>query len=151
MKIEGIVSKLRASPYKPSARNATWQKIKCVLRQEFVIGGYERSVLAVWARCGSDLRRRALLFAGQGRHRLPARGGRAAEEARATGAAGIAVRADRPADRRQDPRRALGRARAGVSRLRSLEWTATRTSATDRSRAMRPDKDPRAVVREIPA
>jgi len=39
MKIEGIVSKLTASPYKPNARNATWQKIKCSLRQEFVIGG----------------------------------------------------------------------------------------------------------------
>ena len=44
MKIEGIVSKLASSPYKANARNATWQKIKCVARQEFVIGGYERSV-----------------------------------------------------------------------------------------------------------
>ena len=26
MRIEGIVSKLRAAPYKPGARNATWQK-----------------------------------------------------------------------------------------------------------------------------
>src|SRR5689334_12257608 len=44
MQIEGIVSKLASSPYKTNARNATWQKIKCSQRQEFVIGGYERSV-----------------------------------------------------------------------------------------------------------
>jgi bifunctional non-homologous end joining protein LigD len=51
-RIEGIVSKAAGSPYRPGARNATWQKVKCVLRQEFVIGGYERSTLgglgAIW-------------------------------------------------------------------------------------------------------
>src|SRR5262245_9186133 len=66
MKIEGIVSKLARAPYKPNARNATWQKIKCVLRQEFVIGGYERSVLdglgALWLGTYDDGR---LLFAGK--------------------------------------------------------------------------------------
>ena len=45
MRLEGIVSKARAAPYKPGARNATWRKVKCVLRQEFVIGGYEHSVV----------------------------------------------------------------------------------------------------------
>jgi bifunctional non-homologous end joining protein LigD len=44
MRLEGIVSKARAAPYRPGARNATWQKTKCVLRQEFVIGGWDRSV-----------------------------------------------------------------------------------------------------------
>jgi bifunctional non-homologous end joining protein LigD len=43
--LEGIVSKQRAAPYKPGARNATWQKVKCVLRQELVVGGYELSVV----------------------------------------------------------------------------------------------------------
>jgi bifunctional non-homologous end joining protein LigD len=50
--IEGIVSKQRDAPYRPAARNATWQKSKCVLRQEFVIGGYEDSTVgslgALW-------------------------------------------------------------------------------------------------------
>lgn len=44
MRIEGIVSKARVSPYRPGARNATWQKVKCVLRQEFVVGGFEHDV-----------------------------------------------------------------------------------------------------------
>jgi bifunctional non-homologous end joining protein LigD len=45
LRLEGVVSKLRASPYKAAARNSTWQKTKCVLRQEFVIGGYIESVV----------------------------------------------------------------------------------------------------------
>ena len=54
MRLEGIVSKPRAAPYKPGARNASWQKVKCVLRQEFVIGGYEHSVRGrPGRRCGS--------------------------------------------------------------------------------------------------
>lgn len=36
---EGIVSKLTTSTY-ISGRSRSWQKIKCVLEQEFVIGGY---------------------------------------------------------------------------------------------------------------
>jgi bifunctional non-homologous end joining protein LigD len=37
--LEGVVSKSADSPYK-SGRNDLWVKIKCSLRQEFVIGGY---------------------------------------------------------------------------------------------------------------
>jgi bifunctional non-homologous end joining protein LigD len=43
-RLEGIISKARRAPYKPGARNATWQKTKCVLRQEFVVGGWDDSV-----------------------------------------------------------------------------------------------------------
>lgn len=45
MRLEGIVSKDRASPYRRGARNASWRKVKCVLRQELVVGGYEDSVV----------------------------------------------------------------------------------------------------------
>ena len=37
--LEGIISKRRDSPYK-SGRGDTWLKTKCILRQEFVIGGF---------------------------------------------------------------------------------------------------------------
>jgi bifunctional non-homologous end joining protein LigD len=37
--LEGIVSKRRDLPYQPG-RNASWQKSKCILRQEFVVGGF---------------------------------------------------------------------------------------------------------------
>lgn len=37
--LEGIVSKLRASPYR-AGRSRDWLKTKCIRRQEFVIGGF---------------------------------------------------------------------------------------------------------------
>lgn len=37
---EGIISKLRDGPYRLGVRSADWQKIKCVKRQEFVVGGF---------------------------------------------------------------------------------------------------------------
>jgi bifunctional non-homologous end joining protein LigD len=40
--LEGIVSKLADSPYE-STRSHSWQKVKCLRRQEFVIAGYTLS------------------------------------------------------------------------------------------------------------
>jgi bifunctional non-homologous end joining protein LigD len=37
--VEGIVSKLREAHYEPT-RSRSWLKVKCLRRQEFVIGGY---------------------------------------------------------------------------------------------------------------
>jgi bifunctional non-homologous end joining protein LigD len=37
--LEGVVAKAAASPYR-GGRSRQWQKVKCTLRQEFVIGGY---------------------------------------------------------------------------------------------------------------
>ena len=39
LRLEGIISKRRDAPYK-AGRGDTWVKTKCVLRQEFVIGGF---------------------------------------------------------------------------------------------------------------
>jgi bifunctional non-homologous end joining protein LigD len=39
--LEGIISKRANAPYR-SGRSGDWQKVKCKLRQEFVIGGYRR-------------------------------------------------------------------------------------------------------------
>src|SRR5438046_24574 len=38
--LEGIVAKLRDSPYQPGVRSSAWLKIKAVLQQEVVIGGF---------------------------------------------------------------------------------------------------------------
>jgi bifunctional non-homologous end joining protein LigD len=38
--IEGIVAKRIDSPYEPGIRSSNWRKVKIVLRQEFVIGGW---------------------------------------------------------------------------------------------------------------
>jgi bifunctional non-homologous end joining protein LigD len=39
-RLEGIVAKLRDSTYQPGARTGAWLKIKAVLQQEVVIGGF---------------------------------------------------------------------------------------------------------------
>src|SRR5438876_5203158 len=39
-RLEGIVAKLRDSPYLPGVRSSGWLKIKAVLQQEVVIGGF---------------------------------------------------------------------------------------------------------------
>jgi bifunctional non-homologous end joining protein LigD len=44
MRLEGIISKSRSEPYRPGARHRSWQKTKCQLRQEFVVGGWQPSV-----------------------------------------------------------------------------------------------------------
>ncbi|WP_232471006.1 non-homologous end-joining DNA ligase [Caballeronia hypogeia] len=41
MKLEGIIGKRADAPYR-SGRSNDWQKLKCNLRQEFVIGGFSR-------------------------------------------------------------------------------------------------------------
>lgn len=38
--IEGIVAKRIDSPYEPGVRSSNWRKVKIVLRQEFVVGGW---------------------------------------------------------------------------------------------------------------
>jgi len=39
-RLEGIVAKLRDSPYQPGVRSSAWLKIKAILQQEVVIGGF---------------------------------------------------------------------------------------------------------------
>src|SRR5213593_1761261 len=39
-RLEGIVAKLRDSPYQPGVRSSAWLKIKAVRQQEVVIGGF---------------------------------------------------------------------------------------------------------------
>jgi bifunctional non-homologous end joining protein LigD len=152
MKIEGIVSKLAAAPYKPGARNASWQKVKCVLRQEFVIGGYEHSVRgdlgALWL--GTYDQQGRLVFAGK----VGTGFQREADAIR---------RELAPRERTTAPFDPTGlpkgyRARDArwvepelVCEVAFMEWTGHGHIRHGSFQGMRPDKDPRAVVREEPA
>ncbi len=40
MGLEGLIGKRTDSPYEPGRRSGAWIKLKCVLEQEFVIGGF---------------------------------------------------------------------------------------------------------------
>ncbi len=39
-RLEGIVAKRRDSPYQPGARSGAWRKIKAILQQEVIVGGF---------------------------------------------------------------------------------------------------------------
>jgi len=151
MKIEGIVSKLAASPYKPNARNATWQKVKCVLRQEFVIGGYERSVLgglgALWLGTYEDA---GLIFSGK----VGTGFQREADDLLRR-----LVKIERPASPFEPVglptgakiRDARWVAPDLVCEVAFMEWTGHGHIRHGSFQGMRPDKVPRKVIREIPA
>lgn len=65
---EGIISKRRDAPYRVDARSAEWQKIKCIKRQEFVVGGFtdpEGSRVGVGSILVGYYERDALRFAGK--------------------------------------------------------------------------------------
>jgi bifunctional non-homologous end joining protein LigD len=151
MKIEGIVSKLAAAPYKPSARNATWQKVKCVLRQEFVIGGYERSAVdslgALWLGTYDDGGR--LIFAGKVGTGF---------QREAEGLLRTLARIERPASpfapvdlpTGAKIRDARWLAPDLVCEVAFMEWTGHGHIRHGSFQGMRPDKDPRKVTREVP-
>jgi bifunctional non-homologous end joining protein LigD len=65
--LEGIVSKRRDQPYRPG-RGPTWQKTKCLQRQELVVGGFtdpERSRVALGALLVGYYDRGRLAYAGK--------------------------------------------------------------------------------------
>jgi bifunctional non-homologous end joining protein LigD len=148
--IEGIVSKDRRAPYRPGARNASWQKTKCVLRQELVIGGYEESVVgslgAIWLGYYDAVG--ALVFAGKV-------GTGFQREARALLAAFQELVIPAPPFASGLPKgHKLRGARWLQPRLvcevAFMEWTGHGHIRHPSFRGLRPDKDPRTVVREVP-
>lgn len=150
MKIEGIVSKLANAPYKQNARNATWQKVKCVLRQEFVIGGYEVSVLgglgAMWL--GTYDAEGRLVFAGK------VGTGFQREAETLLGSLRRRERDTSPFDVGLPTgfkvRDARWVAPDLVCEVAFMEWTHNDHIRHSSFQGMRTDKDPRKVVREIP-
>jgi bifunctional non-homologous end joining protein LigD len=150
MRIEGIVSKLAASPYKPNARNATWQKIKCSLRQEFVIGGYELSVVgslgALWLGTYDDGGR--LIFAGKvgtGFQREAA--ALLKRLAKLHRSASPFAPVDLPTGAKIRDARWIDPDL--VCEVAFMEWTGHGHIRHGSFQGMRPDKDPRKVVREV--
>ena len=126
---EGIVSKLAASPYR-GGRRRDWLKIKCFLRQEFVIGGYTEP-------SGSRSHFGALLvgvFEGKRPALRRPRRDRLRRRRRSTELAAQAPRRSsvrrrafaEPAARRRRAGRALGRAQASSREVSFAEWTGRR-------------------------
>ena len=150
MRLEGIVSKARAAPYKVGARNATWRKVKCVLRQEFVIGGYEHSVVgglgSLWLGTYDDAGR--LEFAGKVgtgfQREAPALMKKLAGMERKTTPFGAGMPAG--AAKQRDARWVEPTL---VCEVAFMEWTGLGHIRHPSFQGMRADKKPRDVKREV--
>ena len=147
--LEGVVAKRVDSPYRPGARSSEWRKVKVVVGQEFVVGGWLTGNGRLAGRLGS-------LLVGYhdepgGPLRYAGRVGSGIDEAtRARLEATLApLRRDDPpfvdAPRLPEP---VWTDPELVVEVGFHEWTSAGVLRAPRFRGIRDDKDPAAVVRE---
>lgn len=146
--LEGVIAKRRDAPYEPGRRSRAWRKVKHVLRQEFVIGGWMPgtgrraagigSLLAGYHDAGGALR-----YAGS-----VGTGFTDAELARLEAALGRLRRPDSPFTGRQPRRGAVFAEPRLVAEVEFSEWTRAGTLRQPSYKGLRDDKDPGEVVRE---
>ena len=147
--LEGVIAKKLDSSYEPGKRNNCWLKIKNVQRQEVVIGGwmpgegrraqslgslvvgyYDGDRLVYAGNVGTGFKEEDLV-----------RLGRLLEPLK---------RKDSPFDGRQPKKGAIFVEPKLVAEVEFLEWTRTATLRAPSFKGPRDDKDPKAVVREVP-
>jgi bifunctional non-homologous end joining protein LigD len=149
--LEGIVSKRRDKPYLPG-RSTTWQKTKCLLRQELVIGGFtdpERSRVGFGALLVGYYERGRLVYAGKV--------GTGYSHAMLVELRQRLAAIERPASpfTPEPPRTWTGGARHWVApelvaEIAFSEWTNDGRLRHPSFQGLREDKAPRDVVRETP-
>ncbi|HEY3321670.1 MAG TPA: non-homologous end-joining DNA ligase [Planctomycetota bacterium] len=156
-RLEGVVAKRIDSHYEPGLRSGAWRKIKNVLRQEFVIGGWLPGEGSRLGQIGSLLvgyydivptQRRVpqrLLFAGKV--------GTGFTDATLRSLAALLEplkRAERPFADDPKYRQARFVEPRLVCEVEFTEWTSDGKLRHPSYKGLRPDKNPLEVVREIP-
>ncbi len=145
---EGLIAKRADAPYSPG-RSRDWLKLKCVLEQEFVIGGYTEptgtrtdfGALLVGYYDGRQLRYAGKVGTGYSAARLAELGGMLRK----------LETDDSPfADARPVPRGAHWVRPKLVAQIGFAEWTTEGRLRQARFLGMRDDKRPAEVVRERP-
>ncbi|MEX1141425.1 MAG: non-homologous end-joining DNA ligase [Thermoleophilaceae bacterium] len=147
--LEGIIAKRLDSPYESARRSSAWIKVKNVLRQEVVIGGWSPGEGArsgrlgalcagVYGDGGDGLRYVGKVGTGFDAESLE-RIGRELEPLR---------RETSPFEGRQPPRSTVFVEPRLVAEVEFREWTRSGTLRAPSFKGLRPDKDPREVVRE---
>ena len=146
--LEGIVAKRLDSTYEPGRRGGAWIKIKNVLRQELVIGGWAPGE-------GNRAGRLGALTVGvydeEGGLRYVGKVGTGfnAETLRTVGDKLEELRRDKsPFDGRQPPRGTIFVEPQLVAEVEFREWTRTGTLRAPSFKGLRVDVDPATVVRE---
>jgi bifunctional non-homologous end joining protein LigD len=158
--LEGIVAKRLDSVYEPGKRSGAWRKIKNVLRQELVIGGWLPGQGARSASLGSlavgyydaspgEAKRRhrpqRLVYAGQ------VGTGFKQHDLKLLTDLLTPLRSEKsPFDGRQPPKQTVFVEPRLVAEVEFREWTRTRTLRAPAFKGLRDDKDPREVVIELP-
>ena len=148
--LEGIVSKLASSPYR-TRRTTEWLKVKCLLRQEFVIGGWQDSdkqgrslkslLLGYYDRAGK------LVFAGKAGTGFSLQLGRQLVERLRKIEQNEPPFASVPRDYRRGSRWAEPRL---VAEIAYSNWTTDQVMRHPKFVGLREDKAPREVRRETP-
>ncbi len=147
--LEGILAKRLDSPYTPGARGGSWLKIKNVLRQELVIGGWTEGRGARSGAIGAlhlgVYEQGALRYAGKLGTGFDAR-----ELQRLAGLLEPLAREGSPFAGRQPPRGAHFVEPELVCEVEFAEWTRAGTLRHPSYRGLREDKPAGEVVRERP-
>ena len=148
LQLEGIISKRRDAPY-VAGRSDTWVKTKCVLRQEFVIGGFtepEGSRTGIGALLIGYYERGALTFAGKVGTGFSAAVAR--DLRKRLDALERQTSAFRPPPSGSVGRRVHWVTPALVGEVVFTEWTSDGKIRHPSFQGLRRDKPPRSVVRE---
>jgi bifunctional non-homologous end joining protein LigD len=148
--LEGMVSKRRDAPYR-SGRGRDWVKVKCVKRQEFVVGGWTSSTAA-----GRDLRSILVGYYDKGKFRYAGKIGTGFNDR--TGAA-LADKL-RKLERKSQPfegqlpsevrRGAHWAEPKAVVEAEFGAWTGDRILRHAAFKGVREDKDPKEITIELP-
>jgi len=143
---EGLIAKRADAPY-TAGRSRDWLKLKCVLEQEFVVGGYtdpagnrtDFGALLVGYYEGNQLRYAGKVGTGYSAARLAELGTRLRE---------LEIPASPFADARPIPRGTHWTRPELVAEIGFAEWTADGRLRQPRFLGLRDDKDPKEVVKE---
>jgi bifunctional non-homologous end joining protein LigD len=149
--LEGVVAKRVDSIYEPGKRSHAWIKVKNVMRQEFVVGGWQPGEGGRSGSIGSLLlgyydAEGALHYAGRAGSGLSG-----ASIAELTRLFDRCPRDTSPFDKGRVPKGAQFVEPVLVVEVKFTEWTSAGIIRQPTFLGVRPDKDPHDVVREIPS
>jgi bifunctional non-homologous end joining protein LigD len=145
--VEGIVAKRLDSPYEPGRRSSCWLKIKNVVTQDVVIGGYAPGEGKRRGRVGAL----AVGYYDDGELRYAGKVGTGfTEQTLAILSKELTARErDRsPFDGRQPPKETIFVEPSLVAHVEFREWTKSGTLRAPSFKGLRPDVDPAEVGRE---
>lgn len=148
--LEGLVAKRLDSVYEPGRRTRTWLKIKNIARQEFVIGGFTPGEGNRASRLGALL----IGYYEGDRLRYAGKVGTGFTDQLLDSLQALLTpieRASSPFNDGQPPRGSVFVEPLLIGEVAFTEWTSGGMIRHPVFKGLRGDKDPRSIVREIPA